>query len=161
MELNEYVTLVTFIPWIIIFIISVIYGLNNKDYKTFSWKYFKKNIFKIFRLDTLLLIIAFFYFASFNKEFVDKYLFAVMSLYLCVNSFYESKNNLKKNFFKSNSLELFLIFIIMLIPFYIFFKMNNLVLTYKVMLMYLFLEYIIILVVSYISKFIKKLIKRN
>ena len=63
--INKYIILLTFIPWIIIFIISSIRNLNNNNYQNFTFKYLTKNLFKIFRLDTLFLIIVFFYFASF------------------------------------------------------------------------------------------------
>lgn len=159
MDLDKYLTILTFIPWIFIFVISTFNNLNNKNYQNFSWKYLKKNFFKIFRLDTLVLIVAFGYFASFDKEFVDKYLFAVMCIYLCVNSFYEKKDSLKKNFFKNNVLNIFLLFLIMLIPFYIYFVKHDLDSTYKIMFLDLFLQYIIILGVSYITKFLKKILK--
>lgn len=153
--INKYITLLTFIPWILFFIISVFRNLNNKEYRKFNGKYLKKNFFKIFRLDLLFLILVFFYFASFEKDFVDKYLFMVMNLYLCVNSIYEKKYKITKQFFKDNGLELILLLIIMLIPFGFYIFKNNLVLTYKIMLVYLFLEYIIIILVSYLGK-IKK-----
>lgn len=101
MDLEKYIIIVTFIPWILIAIVSTINNLNNEHYRTFSLKYLGKNIFKIFRLDTLLLILCFWYFASFDREFVDKYLFAIMCLYLFVNFFYEKKILLKRNFLKS------------------------------------------------------------
>ena len=161
MELEKYITILTFIPWILIIIVSMIYNLNNAHYQTFSLKYLSKNIFKIFRLDTLLLIICFWYFASFDREFVDKYLFAIMCLYLFVNFFYEKRNSLKKGFWKENIIPLSLLLIIILIPFVYYYHTNNLNFTYKIMLLYLFLEYIIILIVSYISKIIKKIFKKT
>ncbi len=161
MELNKYITLVTFMPWILIFIFSSLNNLNNKNYTTLSWEYLRKNFFKIFRLDTLFLIMVFLYFASFHKDFVDKYLFAVMCIYLFVNSFYEKRNSLKKGFWKKNILNLLLLFLVMLIPFIVYFAKNNLVLTYKIMLIYLFLEYIIIIIISYLTKIIKKIFKHQ
>lgn len=161
MNIDKYIVLITFIPWLLFFIVSILNNLNNKDYKTFSLKYLKKNFFKIFRIDTLFLIIAFYYFSSFGKEFVDKYLFAVMCLYLFMNSFYEKKEKIKKDFFKKNFLNLVLLFIVMLIPFTVYFIKQKLVLTYKIMLLYLYFEYIMILLVNYISKFIFKVLKRK
>lgn len=161
MKIDKYIVLITFIPWLLFFIVSILNNLNNKDYKTFSLKYLKKNFFKIFRIDTLFLIIAFYYFSSFGKEFVDKYLFAVMCLYLFMNSFYEKKEKIKKDFFKKNFLNLVLLFIVMLIPFTVYFVKQRLVLTYKIMLLYLYFEYIMILLVNYISKFIFKVLKRK
>ncbi len=152
---DKYITLLTFIPWCLFFIISVIRNLNNKEYRKFSLKYLKNNFFNIFRLDLLFLILVFFYFASFEKDFVDKYLFMVMNLYLCVNSIYEKKKRITQDFFKNNIIELILLLIIMLLPFSFYFIKNNLVLTYKIMLIYLILEYIIILIVSYIGNLLK------
>ena len=89
--INKYITLVTFVPWIFIYIKSIIDNLKKDNYKKFSFKYLRKNFFKVFRLDILLIVIVFFYFSSFKVGFVDKYLFAVMCLYMFVNSFYEEK----------------------------------------------------------------------
>jgi len=161
MQIDKYIVLITFIPWILFFIVSILNNLNNKNYQVFSLKYLKKSFFKIFRIDTLFLIIAFYYFSSFDKEFVDKYLFAVMCLYLFMNSFYEKKEKIKKDFFKQNILNLILLFLIMLIPFMVYFIGHKLVLTYKIMLLYLYLEYVLIILVSYISRFILKIFKKK
>ena len=161
MDIEKYIIIVTFIPWILIAIVSTISNLNNEHYCTFSLKYLGKNIFKIFRLDTLLLILCFWYFASFHKTFVDKYLFSIMCLYLFVNFFYEKRNPLKKNFFKENIIQIILLLFITIIPFIYYYKTNNLNITYKIMLLYLYLEYIIILIVSYITKLIKKLFNKK
>ena len=159
MDIDRYVTFITFIPWILIIIVSMINNLNNEHYQNFSLKYLSKNIFKIFRLDTLLLIICFWYFASFDREFVDKYLFAIMCLYLFVNFFYEKKNTLKKSFWKENIIQLILLLITIAIPFIYYHYTNNLNFTYKIMLLYLFLEYIIILIISLIAKIIRKVFR--
>ncbi len=157
--INKYITLVTFVPWIFIYIKSIIDNLKKDNYKKFSFKYLRKNFFKVFRLDILLIVIVFFYFSSFKVGFVDKYLFAVMCLYMFVNSFYEEKMELKKNFFKDNMLHLILLLLVSLIPFLVYSIKKDLLLTYKIMLMFLFLEYIIILVISYIIKWGKLLFK--
>ena len=161
MNINKYIILVTFIPWILMVFVSVLSNLNNENYQKFSFKYLGKNFFKIFRLDTLLLILCFWYFASFHKTFVDKYLFSIMCLYLFVNFFYEKRNPLKKNFFKENIIQIILLLFITIIPFIYYYKTNNLNITYKIMLLYLYLEYIIILIVSYITKLIKKLFNKK
>ena len=160
MEIDKYIIILTFIPWLLIFIVSTINNLNNPNYKSFSFKYLRNNIFKIFRLDTLLLIIAFWYFSSFNREFVSQYLFSIMCLYLFVNFFYEKRQNLEKGFWKANILNIILLIIIMSIPFILYYNNYDLDTVYKLMLIYLFGEYIIILLVSYITKLIKFLLKK-
>ena len=161
MDMEKYITIVTFIPWILIIVVSLVNHLNNENYQKFSLSYLKKNIFKIFRLDTLLLIVCYWYFASFDREFVDKYLFAMICLYLFVNFFYEKKNPIKKEFFKEHIIELILLIVMMAIPFIYYHNTDNLNFTYKLMLLYLFFEYIIILAVSLIATLIKKIGKRK
>ena len=109
-------------------------------------------------MDILILIMAFFFFASYNQEFVDKYLFLVMTLYLLVNKlFYEEKEKLTLSFFKNNILELILLFIIILIPLFTYFIKHNLVLAYKMIFIALFFEYFLILIVRKITQWIKKI----
>ncbi len=157
--INKYIIFLTFIPWIIIFIINSLRLLNKNNNEKITIKFIYKNFFKIFRLDTLFLIIVFFYFASYNKDFVNQYLFAVMNIYLCVNSIYEKKAKYPKNFLKNNIFNFILLLVVLLIPFIIYFTNKNLTLTYKIMLIYLFLEYIIILLILNISKLLKKITK--
>ena len=153
---DKYITFLTFIPWLIIFIIYTINNINKISKENHLLKYLKNHFFQIFRLDLLFLILVFYYFASFNKDFVDKYLFVVMSVYLCVNSFYESKSNLKKNFFQNNLVIFLCLIPIILVPFIVYFTSSRLVLTYKIMLCYLFFNSLIILGLSYLQKIIKK-----
>lgn len=159
MSIDKYIVLITFIPWILFFLKSGIYNLNNSNYETLSWKYLKNNFFKIFRIDTLFLIIAFYYFSSYGKDFVDKYLFAVMALYLLMNSFYDRKEKIKKGFVREKFINIILFLIVMIVPFFIYFGKHNLVLTYKIMLFYIFFQYIIIIAINYVSKLIRNLFK--
>ncbi len=150
--INKYITFLTFLPWIAVYMIGIIRNLNNENYKDFNFKYLKKNFFKIFRLDLLFLIGVFFYFASFKKEFVDKYLFAVMNIYLFVNSFYEKREAREKGFYKNNLFSLIILVLLIFIPFLVYFIKHNLVLTYKIMLLYLFFEVVFIIVINFIKK---------
>lgn len=159
MSIDKYIVLITFIPWILFFLKSGIYNLNNSNYESLSWKYLKNNFFKIFRIDTLFLIIAFYYFSSYGKDFVDKYLFAVMALYLLMNSFYDKKEKIKKGFVREKFINIILFLIVMIVPFFIYFGKHNLVLTYKIMLFYIFFQYIIIIAINYVSKLIRNLFK--
>lgn len=160
MIFDKYITIITFIPWILLYLISMIYNLNNKNYRKFNLKYFKKNIFKLFRIDTLFLIVVFYYFSSFDKEFVSKYLFVVICIYLFVNSFYEKKSNLGKHFFKDNILNVILLVLFMFIPLGFYMFSHKLVLTYKIMLCSYFLEYVIVLASSYITKGLMRFLKK-
>ncbi len=161
MNIDKYITLVTFIPWLLIIMVSMIFNLNKEDYQKFSIKYLSQNIFKIFRLDTLLLIVCFWYFSSFGREFVNKYLFAIMCLYLFVNFFYEKRALLKKGFFKENIINILLLIIIVSSPFIYYAQTNNLDFTYKLMLIYLFLSYFIVLLINTIARLLKKLLPKN
>ena len=156
-KMSKCLIYLTFIPWLIIFIISIINNLNNESYHHFSFKYLFSNFFKIFRIDLLFLIIMYYYFTSFKLDFVSMYLFAVMNIYLIVNSFYEHKNKFQTNFFKNNILNFLILLIVTLIPFLIFIVQKDLVLTYRIMLIYLFIEYPILIITTFITKIISKL----
>lgn len=158
MEINNFILILTFIPWIIYFLTLMIKNFTKKDYTKFSFKYLKKNIFQIFRLDILFLILIFYYFATFNLEFVIKYLFLIMVIYLLVNSYYEKKSKFKENFLKENILKIIFLFLITLIPFLIYLKTHNLVLTYMLMFLYLFFNYFITIIISFFTNKIKKLL---
>ncbi len=147
--INNYITFLTFIPWIIIFIITSLKNLT----KELSFKYLFKNFFKIFRFDTLFLIIVFFYFASFNKDFVNKYLFTVINIYLCVNSIYEPKPKFERGFFKKNILNLIILLLFLIAPPLLFLIFNNLLLSYIFMLLFLFFDYLFIFFISSLSSF--------
>ena len=144
--INELITYLTFIPWILVFIKNSLDILNSKDNITF--KYLRKNFFKIFRLDLLILIIVFFYFATFDKGFVHKYLFAIINLYLFVNSFYENKKALTKDLFKKKYLSIIITFVLMLIPIIYYIFKQNVIITYKIMFIYIYFESILILLIK-------------
>ncbi len=150
---NKLIILGTFIPWLIIYIRNLFKILNTGE---FSFSYFKKHFLDIFRLDQLFLVIVFFYFASFNKEFVSIYLFLVMNLYLCVNLLYEKKLELSKSFYKDNLFVLIGLGIVSLIPFIIYFIKGNAVLTYRIMFLYLFFDYVIVVIIRLICKLFKR-----
>lgn len=158
--ISFYIALLSFIPWIPLYIITFIIALNRSD-KNFSWTYFKHHMLEVFRLDWLILIIFFFFFAAFKQQFVSEYLFPVICLYLIVNSFYEKKDKLQKDFIKKNLGELIILFIIMLIPFIIYFIFGKLSLTYKIMLVMIFLEYFLVGIVKNITKHFKKIRTNN
>ena len=147
--INEVITYLTFIPWMMIFVKNSLDKISNKD--RLSFKYIKSNFFKIFRIDLLILIIVFFYFAKFDKDFVHKYLFAVINIYLFVNSFYES-NNIDKKILKKRFMSLLIIGLIISIPIIYYILSNNLIVTYMIMFICLYLENIIILVMKKIKK---------
>ena len=149
--INKIIIFLTFIPWIVIYLKYCLSKLSDNN--KLSIKYLKSNIFKIFRLDLLVLIIIFFYYASFNKGFVNEYLFAVFNIYLFVNSFYEN-HNIKKGMLKKEIFPLIIMLILMIIPiiYYIFSK--NLILTYKVMFIYLFLENIVVLIFKNVKRLV-------
>ena len=82
-----------------------------------------------------------------------------MNIYLCVNSIYEKKAKYSENFLKNNIFNFIILIIILTTPFIFYFIRKDLVVTYKIMLIYLFIEPLIIILINYISKLLKKIIK--
>ncbi len=103
----------------------------------------------IFRFDTLILALVFYYFANYKVDFVSEILFFTINLYLLANKLYDKsinqKLNFKKEFFKI--LIVYLIALILLLPFIFGHQLN---LSY-------YLSFILILIIHFIIWLIKKI----
>jgi hypothetical protein len=99
------------IPWLLYYSVSIFKTLIDLD---------KYNVFSLFRFDSIILILIFAYFVSFNKSFVIEMLFATMNLYLFINRLYEKNMNhpnLKKIIFNNKLLLLFIYIITFILIF--------------------------------------------
>ncbi len=125
-----------FIIWIIYLFGDLGKELNTKKLVKNYKAYIKKNIFKLMRLDKLILIVVFILYTTFHNKSVNVYLFFIIMLYFLVNLFYENINF--KIDYKKEWQSLGKLFIIIAIPllFYLFTK--KLTMTYFIMFGILF-----------------------
>ena len=81
--INKIIIFLTFIPWIVIYLKYCLSKLSDNN--KLSIKYLKSNIFKIFRLDLLVLIIIFFIMHLLIKDLLmNIYLLFLIFIYLLI-----------------------------------------------------------------------------
>lgn len=156
---------ITFAIWFIYFISISKNNLkylkkNNKDK---NW--IKKNIFKVFHFDSLILFAIFIFFNGIYQNssqlwLVRILLFGVINLYLYLNSFYDM-NRIKDKIHTDDISSILLILLISLIPIIYFISSNNVNITYYVMFGYIFFNYIIVNLCLSINNFLFKIVLRR
>lgn len=149
----------TFIPWLLHFALISKNSLRMQQKNKLSKKWLKKNFFKIFEFDKLILTGIFIYFSLLYPDanqiwLVEIMLFGVINLYLYINDFY-NKNKTKQ--FSYNTKELIIILLISLIPIIFFSITKNQNITYYIMFAYNFFNFLII----YICKILSNLISNK
>ncbi len=162
MDFEKMVVYMTFIPWILYFIknsFAILKELKEAQKMGYS-KWFRKNFYKIFRIDTLLLLALFFYFAKFNMAIVNKLLFTVIHLYMWVNTFYDNNEN-KEHLSKDDIGPCIILLIWMLVPIIWFEKALTQVEVYKLMCIFTFFTFVFVILVKLIYAPIQKLWKKN
>ena len=151
--MNKAIIYVTFLPWLLYFIIYSIKGIKDtkgvKRKTYFTW--LKKHFFQMFRFDTLVLIAVFLYFIKFENSMVDKMLFFAINLYLFVNSIYD-KSFKNKNKIEFSELTLVVILLIITtVPFIYYYRHHELINTYNIMFAYTFFSYIIVILAKLLN----------
>ncbi len=156
--LNKLIILITFIPWIINFYANLLDIYRSIDYQKLpALEWLKKNFFKEFRIDALIIILIFIYFSNFDKLFVCQYLFLVMNLYFYINSLYDTKHEIKKlACIKNNYKEMLLVNLISFLPFVYYYFTKNLVSTYLALFAITFLNFILITLIRLLKEKLAK-----
>lgn len=163
--MNVFFTYLTFIPWFLYFAQiskNAIKDLKNNKL-TFSW--IKKNIFKIFHFETIILYAIFVYFAVYYRDanqiwLVEILLFSAINLYLYINTFYDkNKNNEKIETRDISTILITLIIVILPIIYYV--STKNREITYYILFGYSFFGYLIAAMSSLLNNLIIKIIRKN
>ena len=156
---------ITFAIWFIYFISTSKNTLKylKKNNKGKNW--IKKNIFKIFHFDSLILFAIFIFFNGIYQEssqlwLVRILLFGVINLYLYLNSFYD-KNRINDKIHTDDISCILLILLISLIPIIYFISSNNVNITYYVMFGYIFFNYLLVSLCLSINDFLFKIVLRR
>lgn len=157
---------ITFVIWFIYFISTsknTMKDLKLNNSKEKNW--FKRNIFKIFHFDSLILFAIYIYFNSIYQDssqlwLVRILLFGVINLYLYLNSFYD-KNRIKDKIHTDDISCILLILLISLIPIVYFISTSNAIITYYVMFGYIFFNYLLVSICLFINNFIIKVVLRR
>lgn len=166
MFMQRFFNYLSFIPWFLYCIELSRNAIKIVNTNKINKEWLKKNIFNIFRFDSLILIGIFIYFMlTYHKAnqiwLVEVLLFSAINLYLYFNSYYD-KNKTDYHIDTKDLSTILIILLIILIPFIYFISTKNSLITYYILFGYTFFNFIIVYLAKTINDFIIKIIlKRN
>lgn len=154
----------TFIPWILYLVSSSSRVIKEFRGQKINKEFLKNNLFNLFRLDTIILVLIFIFFSitypSANQIWLIRVLlFISINLYLLLNSIYDKKN--KEKLLKKEYNIIFLLVILMLIPIVFYLISKKYTTAYYIMFGYSILNGLIVLLCSIINNKINKLKKKH
>lgn len=163
--MTNLVVYITFIPWMLYF--SSLCKNAIKDLKRVHVNkgWIKKNLFKIFHFENIILFGIFIYFSVNYKDanqiwLVDVLLFSAINLYLFFNGYYD-KNRSEERIGTGDVSTILLILLLSAIPLIYYVSTHNYVNTYYILFGYSFFNYLIVFLAKMIHDFIRKVIKRR
>jgi hypothetical protein len=163
--MTKIIVLATFIPWFLYFTSLCKSAIQDINTEKINLSWIKHNIFKIFHFETLILIAIFVYFSiNYYKAnqiwLVEVLLFSSINLYLFFNRYYDKNNKDYKIGNKDVTTILIILFIVLLtIIFYL--TTNRFTITYYLLFIYSFFNYLIVFISKSINDFIYKIVRRH
>ena len=154
----------TFIPWILYLVSSSSRVIKEFRGQKINKEFFKNNLFNLFRLDTIVLVLVFIFFSVTYPSadqiwLIRVLLFISINLYLLLNSIYDKKN--KEKLVKKEYNIIFLLVILMLIPIVFYLISKKYTKAYYIMFGYSVLNGLIVLLCSIINNKINKIKKKH
>ena len=118
--MHKIVVYISLFIWFIYFILLTNREIfrKNKDKEKYNLNFLKKNVFYLFRLDSLFFLVMFYIYKGFNNDSVTIYLYFVFVVSSLVFILYDlnEKYDIKKNKFKKEKWYYFVAFLMLLIP---------------------------------------------
>lgn len=163
--MTKFVVYLTFIPWLLYF--SSVCKNAIKDLKRVkvNKEWIRKNIFKIFHFENIILFGIFIYFSANYKHanqiwLVDILLFSAINLYLFFNRYYDKNRNDSK--IGTGDVSTILIILLLIsIPLIYYVSTHNYVNTYYILFAYSFFNYLIVFIAKSINDLIMKIIRKR
>lgn len=154
----------TFIPWILYLISSSSRIIKEFRGQKINKDFIKNNLFNLFRLDTIILILIYIFFSATYPNadqiwLIRVLLFTSINLYLVLNSIYDKKN--KEKLVKKEYNIIFLLVILLLIPVIIYLITKKYTIIYYVMFGYSILHGLLVLLCSIINSKINKFKRKH
>lgn len=163
--MKTYIVYLTFIPWILYFISICKKALNEMKSKKVNKEYLKKNFWRIFPFDTLILTAVFIFVSKFYKEASQIWLakillFASINLYLYINTFYDESRK-KFQLGTGDISTMLIILILMIIPTVFYIATHMYTITYYILFAYSFFYFIISLLSKNINSLLFKIVRKK
>lgn len=161
--MKKIMIIITFIPWILYFFSVSVNAIKDLNKNEITKEWLKNNIFNIFHFDNIILFAIFAYFSCFYPDanqiwLVEVLLFSFINLYLYLNRFYDKNNKTEKLGIKDIPTILILI-ILMFIPLIYYLSTKHYVVSYYIMFIYSFFNYVIVFISKYLTNKIIKIIE--
>lgn len=163
--MTEGIVYLTFIPWFLYFASLCKNALKDLKDNEINFKWIKKNIFKIFHFENIILFAIFFYFSAYYSDsnqiwLVEVLLFSAINLYLFINRYYD-KNRSKATIGTKDVSTILIIMFLIFIPLIYYISSRNYVVTCYIFFAYSFFNYLIVYIAKTINDFIMKLITKK
>ena len=158
--MKTYIVYLTFIPWVLYFISICKKAVYEIKGKKINKEYLKKNFWRIFPFDTLILTAIFIFVSKFYKGASQIWLakillFASINLYLYINTFYDESRK-KFNLGTGDISTMLILLIIIMGPIIFYVATHMYTITYYILFGFSFFYFPI----SYLSKSINNLLLR-
>ena len=163
--MKNFFVYLSFIPWIFYLFNMSKNALKDLKHNEPSLKWFIKNIFKIFRFDTIILLLIYIFFSYINTDasqlwLVKLLLFAGINLYLFINSYYD-KNKIKEKIKTDDVSTILILLFITFIPILLFMSTEDYTISYYIMFAYSFFNYLIIYIAKKINDLTFRLVIKH
>lgn len=164
--MSEGIIYLTFIPWFLYFASLCKNALKDLKDNKVTFKWIKKNIFKIFHFENIILFAIFFYFSAYYSDsnqiwLVDILLFSAINLYLFINRYYD-KNRSQAAIGTKDVSTILIIMLLIIIPIIYYISTSNYAITYYILFGYSFFNYVIVYVAKSLNDLtMKVIIKEN
>ena len=151
-EVNKIALYIGFIIWMFYSYFAISKEILAKNrIKTSYLEYARKNIFKVLRIDKLILVLVFLFYTTFKNNSVSIYLFDIMILYFFINLMYEEIKMKKINFGKEIYYYISLL-VICLLPLVYYFLKGEIIITLSIIMVIMYIIPLLFLVVNNILK---------
>lgn len=163
--MKKFIIVLTFIPWFLYFASLCKSAIKDLNTNKLSFSWIKKNFFKIFHFENLILIGLFIYFSLFyykaNQIFLTEVLlFSSINLYLFINRYYD-KNNTSYKIGNKDITTILILLILILIPLVYYLTTGKYTITYYILFGYSFFNYAIVYIGKSINSILYKIVKKH
>lgn len=163
--MSKIIVYLTFLPWFFYFASLCKNALSDLKENQITKKWLKKNIFKIFHFENIILFAIFIYFSTYYHHsnqiwLVEVLLFSAINLYLFINRYYD-KNRNQSQIGTGDVSTILILLLIILIPIIYYMTTDNYVVTCYILFGYSFFNYLISFVAKKLNDLILHLLKKR
>lgn len=163
--MSKIIAYLTFIPWFFYFSSLCKNAIKDLKENKITKTWLKKNIFKVFHFENIILFAIFFYFSACYYRsnqiwLVEVLLFSAINLYLFINRYYD-KNRNQSQIGAGDVSTILILLLLILIPIIYYMAKGNYVLTCYILFGYSFFNYLIVFLAKSINDLLTRLLSKR